>query len=80
MSLDDVRAAAEAQAAAREALAQTTDELHNALREAKALGHTESELATAAGLTRQRVWQITKTRTSPSPREHDIGPPPTLGS
>lgn len=61
MSLDDVRAAAEAQHAAREALDTATTELHEALRVAKGEGTGEGDLAQASGLTRQRVWQITRT-------------------
>ena len=58
--LDQVRAAAEAQAAARKALDKATSELHEAIRSAKEQGVGESELAYAAGLTRQRVWQVTR--------------------
>lgn len=58
--LEEVRAAAEAQAASRKALEQATSELHDAIRAAKQQGVSESELAAAAGVTRQRVWQVTR--------------------
>lgn len=55
-----MRAAAEAQTAAREAYDKATRDLHREIRKAKKAGAGEGQLAEVSGLTRQRVWQITR--------------------
>ena len=43
---------------ARGAVETSRAELHQAMRQARQAGHTLQQIADAAGVTRQRVWQI----------------------